>query len=71
MVAERAIDEVLSAEGVDALRQARALADRRAAQLGNLPPERLQQRLLGYLARRGFQGGEVRELVRQVVSNSK
>jgi regulatory protein len=68
-VAERAIDEVLSAEGVDALRQARALANRRVAQLGDLPRERLQQRLLGYLARRGFQGMEVRELVRQVVSS--
>jgi regulatory protein len=67
LVAERAIDEVLAAEGVDALRQARALANRRAAQLKDLPADRLQVRLLGYLARRGFQGGEVRELVRQVV----
>ena len=41
----------------------RALASRRAAQLGNLPRQVKRRRVLAYLARRGFSGWEVSEMV--------
>ena len=43
------------------------LATRRAAQLGDLPRAVKRRRLLAFLARRGYSGGEVGALVRQVV----
>ena len=56
-VAERAVGEGSGAEGAalefDA---ARALARRRAAQLGHLPFEVRRRRVLAYLARRGYRG---------------
>lgn len=67
-VAERAIDAVLDAEGIDPTQQARTLAHKRARQLGGLPTETKRRRLLAYLARRGFRRGEVLEIVRDVVS---
>jgi len=65
--AEGAVAEVGKAEGVDPAETARALAAKRAAQLGRLSPERKRRRLLSYLARRGFQGREIRELVAKLV----
>jgi regulatory protein len=44
-----------------------ALATRRAAQLGDLPRVVKRRRLLAFLARRGFTGHEVGEVVKQVV----
>ncbi len=44
-----------------------ALATRRAAQLGDLPRPVKRRRLLAFLARRGFSGREVGEMVRRVV----
>lgn len=67
-VAERAIDEVLDAEGIDPVEQARALAHKRARQLGTLPRQTLRRRLLAYLSRRGFRRGEVIDLVNEVLS---
>lgn len=46
---------------------AAALAAKRAAQLGNLPVAIKRRRVLGYLARRGFAGHEVREVVGRVL----
>jgi regulatory protein len=66
-LAERAIDEVLDAEGVDPNAQARALAEKRAGQLGKLPVEVKRRRLLAYLDRRGFRGGDVLEIVTELV----
>ncbi|MFQ6047060.1 MAG: regulatory protein RecX [Gemmatimonadales bacterium] len=66
-LAQRAIDEVLAAEGVDPLAQARVLAEKRVRQLERLPPDKQRRRLLAYLDRRGFRGHEVRELVEEVV----
>jgi regulatory protein len=67
-LAERTVDETLDAEGLDADAQVRAIAERRAAQLAGVPPEALERRLLGYLARRGFRGSTVREVVRELVA---
>ena len=44
-----------------------ALASKRAAQLGNLPRPVKRRRVLAYLARRGFAGRDISELVARVV----
>jgi regulatory protein len=69
-LAERAIDAVLDAEAVDPTAQARELAEKRRRQLGDLPPEKLKRRLLGYLERRGFRGREVTEMVEEVMASA-
>ncbi len=46
----------------------RALAEKRAAQLGALPLPVKRRRLLAYLARRGFTGREVRQIVQALAS---
>lgn len=67
--AEQAVYEVLDAEEVDVLGQARSLAEKRCGQLGDLPAGVKQRRLLAYLGRRGYHGYEVREIVREVVGS--
>jgi regulatory protein len=62
-IAEEAVRETLEAEGVDPLAQARTLAEKRALQLGDLPPDAKRRRLTAYLGRRGYQGYEVGEIV--------
>jgi regulatory protein len=69
-LAERAIDEIADIEGFNVEVEARALAERRARQLGDLPANTLRRRLLSFLARRGYQGYEVRELVEEVVGEA-
>ncbi len=66
-LAERAIAEVLDADGLDGPAQARALAQKRMAQLGGLAPQQQRRRLLAYLARRGFRGREVQDMVSEVL----
>ena len=46
----------------------RALAARRAAQLGDLPRHVRRRRVLAYLARRGFSGREVSEMVGKLLA---
>lgn len=60
------IDRALAAEwpeGSDRSSVPLALATKRAAQLGAIPRQAKWRRLLAYLARRGFSGREVTELV--------
>ena len=57
------MQEALAAEGLDGDGAVRALAERRAGQLAGLPPEARRRRLLAFLARRGFSGSKVRDLV--------
>src|SRR5204862_6575105 len=57
-LAERVVQEALAAEGLDGEGVARAVAERRARQLAGLPPAARRRRLLAFLARRGFSGGE-------------
>ncbi len=45
----------------------RALAEKRARQLGALPKPMKKRRLLAYLARRGFAGREISEMVSRLV----
>ncbi len=69
-VIDRALAERWPQE-TDAGSMAAALAARRAAQLGNLPVAIKRRRVLGYLARRGFAGHEVREVVGRLLAGPK
>jgi regulatory protein len=55
------------AEGNDRSSMPLALATKRAAQLGSLPRPVKRRRVIAYLARRGFSGREISELVDRVV----
>lgn len=69
-VERSAIDRALAAqwpEGADRAAVPLALAQKRAAQLGTLPRNTKRRRLLAFLARRGFTGREVIEVVDSVV----
>jgi regulatory protein len=64
------IDHALAAEwpeGSDRASMPLVLATKRAAQLGALPRQTKRRRVLAYLARRGFSGREVTEMVERVV----
>ena len=67
-VAEEAVRTSLASEGVDPARAVRALAEKRAKQLAGLPPVVRKRRLVAFLVRRGFNGGEVREVVESLNS---
>jgi regulatory protein len=71
MGVERAhIDRALAAhwpEGSDRTGVPQALASKRAAQLGDLPRPVKRRRVLAYLARRGFAGRDISEIVARVV----
>jgi SOS response regulatory protein OraA/RecX len=54
-------------EGTDRTVVPLALAQKRAAQLGSLPRQTKRRRVVAYLARRGFTGRDITELVDQVV----
>jgi len=64
--AEEAVRAALADEGVDPVSAARAVAEKRARQLADLPLEVRRRRLLAYLARRGFQGSEARGLAEEL-----
>jgi regulatory protein len=64
------IDRAIQAqwpEGSDSTAVPLALAHKRAAQLGSLPRQTKRRRLVAYLARRGFSGREISEMVDRVV----
>ena len=67
-VAEDAVRTSLEAEGVDPAAAVRTLAEKRARQLGGLPPAIRKRRLVAFLARRGFGGAEVWEVVESLKS---
>ena len=67
-VAEDAVRSSLAAEGVDPAQAVRALAEKRARQLAGLPAAVRKRRLMAFLMRRGFNGGEVREVVESLNS---
>ena len=67
-VAEDAVRDSLAAEGIDAADAVRALAEKRARQLAGLPPAVKKRRLVAFLARRGFAGAEVREVLESLKS---
>jgi len=64
------IDRALAAEwpeGSDHASMPLVLATKRAAQLGALPRQTKRRRVLAYLARRGFSGREITDIVERVV----
>ncbi len=64
------VERALSAEwpeGSDRTTMPRALATKRVAQLGALPRQTKRRRVLAYLARRGFSGREVSQMVEEVL----
>ena len=65
------IDRALAAEwpeGSDRTGLPLALASKRAAQLGDLPRPVRRRRVLAYLARRGFAGRDISDMVARLVS---
>ena len=58
----------LMAMGVERGLIDQALAAKRVAQLGDLPRQVKRRRVLAYLARRGFAGRDISELVARIVS---
>jgi len=66
-VAEEAVRLALVEEDVDPDVEMRRVTARRVAQLVGLPAGVVRRRLLAYLARRGYQGVGVREMVEQVI----
>jgi len=67
-VAEDAVRTSLAVEGVDPAEAVRALAEKRAKQLAGLPPVVRKRRLVAFLVRRGFNGGQIREVVESLNS---
>ena len=64
------IDRALAAqwpEGSDRSSVPLALVQKRAAQLGPLPRQTMRRRLVAYLARRGFTGRDITEMVEKVL----
>lgn len=62
-VAEDAVRTVLADDGVDPDAVVRAVAEKRARQLAGLPAPVRKRRLVAFLARRGFQGPDIRHIV--------
>jgi len=67
-IAEDAVRSSLATEGVDPADAVRVLAEKRARQLTGLPPAVRKRRLVAFLVRRGFSGGEIREVVESLNS---
>jgi regulatory protein len=64
--AEHAVRHALEEDGIDPRLEARAVAAKRARQLGGLPAPVRKRRLLAFLIRRGYAGPEVKELVQEL-----
>ncbi len=70
-VDRRLIDRAVTAhftDGADRSAVPLTLASKRAAQLGDLPREVKRRRILAFLARRGFSGRDISEMVGKVVA---
>jgi len=73
-VADQHIDAALRdqwPEPESALELAAGLAKRRLRQLSALPRDVRRRRLLGYLARRGFSGAQVHDLIRRLLTDAE
>ncbi|HLS47169.1 MAG TPA: regulatory protein RecX [Gemmatimonadales bacterium] len=70
-VAREQVDAAVAAQwpdGIEDQEATLALAERRAAQLGDLPRPVKRRRLLAYLTRRGFSGRTVNQVVTRVLA---
>jgi len=66
-MAEESVRRALEDEGFTPEIEARAVAAKRARQLGDLPPLVRKRRLLAFLARRGYSGAAALEVVRELL----
>jgi len=66
-VAEESVRRALEEEGFTPEIEARAVAAKRARQLGDLPPVVRKRRLLAFLARRGYSGAAALEVVQELL----
>jgi regulatory protein len=66
-VIDSAIREVAEEEQIDSAALCRATAEKRLRSLQSHPPEVQTRRLMGFLLRRGFAGGQVHEVVRSLI----
>jgi regulatory protein len=66
--AEAAVGDALAEEKIDPAVALRDVATRRAAQLADLARPVRKRRLLAYLARRGYPGAAVRDLVEELLA---
>ncbi len=64
--AEDAVGRALEDEGIDPQLEARAVAAKRARQLGGLPVPVRKRRLLAFLLRRGYGGPQLKALVEEL-----
>lgn len=67
-LAEKAVDGALAEQYEDPLTGVRSLAEKKMKQMHGLDRTKQKRRLLGYLARRGFGGGDVWEIVDEVLA---
>lgn len=67
-VAEEAIEEAFRESGIEERELARELAAKRAGALDRLERSAARRRLSSYLARRGFPGAIVRDVVRETLA---
>lgn len=68
VVAERAVAEVTAAESFDPESAARRLAEKRVVSLKTLARPMRRRRILAYLARRGFRGMVIRQMVEEMLT---
>ncbi|MGH7538121.1 MAG: regulatory protein RecX [Gemmatimonadales bacterium] len=69
-VAEAAVRSAIAEEGLDPDSTMRAVAERRARQLGDLPPGAKRRRLMAFLSRRGYYGPVVRSVVLDLIGGT-
>jgi regulatory protein len=67
-IAQAAVSETMSADGVDQRTVLREAAEKKALTLGKLEPAVAQRRLRAFLLRRGFGGADVSNLVRELLA---
>jgi len=66
----RAVAVVLEEEPVDLERSVNAAARKKIALMGGLAPDVKRRRLFAYLARRGFEAGEIRRSIEQNLADA-
>jgi regulatory protein len=69
-MAEQAIERALRDEAIEPREVARQIAQTRAHALRALPPDTRRRRLAAFLARRGFTGPAITDLLAEVVSRA-
>jgi regulatory protein len=66
-----AVDETFEEEGIDEAESIERAAEKKLRTLTRVDDETRQRRLYGYLARRGFDADDIREIVRRVAKSGE